>query len=187
MLRAMAKERWHEELEELKRIARECDLTEEVKWRQPCFTLDGRNVLILGTLKDACIASFFKGALLKDPEGLLVKPGENSRFTRYLRFTSVDEVREREPIVKAYIREAVEAERAGLTVDVGDDEPEPPEELVERLAQDPDLAAAWDALTPGRRRGYVIHVAGAKQPATRTARIDRQRDRILEGKGLHDR
>jgi uncharacterized protein YdeI (YjbR/CyaY-like superfamily) len=184
-----AAEPWRDELEQLRRIVLECGLTEEVKWGAPCFTADGGNVVILGVLNDYCCLSFFKGVLLTDPEGILQAPGENSRSGRLIPFTDVAGILEREPTLKAYVNEAAELERAGAKVDFSKDRDDVPipDELRAKIAEDPAFAAAWDDLTPGRKRGYLLHFTGAKQSATRTSRIERHAPRILQGKGLHDR
>ncbi len=184
-----AAEPWTDELAQLRRIVLECGLTEEVKWGAPCFTADGGNVVILGVLNDYCCLSFFKGVLLKDPEGILQAPGENSRSGRLIPFTDVDQILAREETLKAYVREAAENERAGVTVDFATDREDlpVPAELQARLDEDPAFRAAFEALTPGRRRGWVLHFSGAKQSATRASRIEKAAPRILAGKGMHDR
>jgi len=179
---------WRDELAALRAILLDCELTEEVKWRQPCYTFEGGNVAILGEMKAHGIVSFFKGSLLEDPAGVLVKPGENSRAGRLIPFTSVGEVTAMEPILRAYVAEAIEIEKAGLKVDFTRDAVlEPPSELLVKFDEDPGLKAAFDALTPGRRRGYVLHFTEPKQSKTRTARIEKATPRILAGKGRHDR
>lgn len=184
-----AAEPWRDELAELRRIVLECGLTEEVKWGAPCFTADGGNVVILGALKDVCCLSFFKGVLLSDPEGILVAPGENSRSGRLIPFTGVDQVLAREATLKAYVREAADLERSGARVDFAKDRDEIaiPDELRREFSENSGFEDAWDALTPGRRRGWLLQFTGAKQSATRTSRIRRAMPRILDGKGLHDR
>lgn len=180
---------WREELAELRRIVLTCGLAEEEKWGAPCFTVEGRNVAILGALKDSCCLSFPKGALLSDPDGILERPGPNTRSARLIRFTDVGAILRSEAVLAAFVHEAAELERAGATVDLAHDRDDLPlpDELRARLRDDPALAAAWDALTPGRRRGYLLHFAGAARSATRTARVDRHAPRILAGKGMHDR
>ncbi|MCB9138659.1 MAG: YdeI/OmpD-associated family protein [Caldilineaceae bacterium] len=178
---------WEEELAHLRRICLDSDLTEELKWSQPCYTVGGRNLIMIAAFKDNCVLSFFKGALLKDPHGILEKPGGNSRAGRVVRFTDVAQVLEQEPILKAYIEESIAAEKAGLEVVVEDDELVLPEELEEKFAEDPDFMAAFEALTPGRQRGYAIYFSSAKQSKTRTARIEKHMPRIFEGLGMHDR
>ena len=145
-------------------------------------------MLVISGFKEYCALNMFKGALLKDPAGILVQAGENTRSARQIRFTSVEEILELEPVLKDYIREAASVERAGLEVDFeASRELDRPEELQAALDDDPAYAAAFDALTPGRRRGYVLHFADAKQSKTRAARVAKHRQRILDGKGIHDR
>ncbi|WP_118136027.1 YdeI family protein [Oceanicella sp. SM1341] len=178
---------WREELTALRALLRGCGLTETFKWRAPCYMAEGGNIAILGTLRDACVLSFFKGALLADPEGLLSPPGENTRSARLIRFTGPEEVRSREAALTACIREAVVLERDGARVAFAKDDLTWPEELTARLAQDDTLRAAFEALTPGRRRSWLLHFGAAKQSATRAARIERAAPRILQGKGLQER
>jgi uncharacterized protein YdeI (YjbR/CyaY-like superfamily) len=184
-----AAEPWQDVLEQLRRIVLECGLTEEEKWGSPCFTADGGNVVILGPMKDSCSLSFFKGALLEDPEGVLEKAGPNTRSARLIRFRHVDEVLAMEPVLKAYVREAADLERAGATVDFAKDRDDVPipDELTAAFADDPAFAAAFEALTPGRRRGWTLHFSGARQAATRASRIAKAKPRIIAGKGMHDR
>jgi uncharacterized protein YdeI (YjbR/CyaY-like superfamily) len=184
-----AAEPWQDVLEQLRRIVLECGLTEEEKWGSPCFTADGGNVVILAPMKDSCALSFFKGALLEDAEGILVKAGANTRSGRLIRFEHVDEVLAMEPVLKDYVREAADLERAGAKVDFAKDRDDVPvpEELTAAFADDPAFAAAFEGLTPGRRRGWLLHFSGAKQSATRAARIAKATPRILAGKGMHDR
>jgi uncharacterized protein YdeI (YjbR/CyaY-like superfamily) len=184
-----AAEPWRAELEQLRRIVLECGLAEEIKWGSPCFTVDGGNVAILAPMKDSCALSFFKGVLLKDPDGVLEAPGDNSRSGRLIRFTDVDGILAMEDTLKAYLTEAAELERAGAKVDFAKDRDDipVPEELQARLDDDPEFRAAFEALTPGRRRGWIIHVGGAKQSSTRASRVEKAAPRILAGKGMHDR
>ena len=142
---------------------------------------------ILWAFKDNCGLGFFKGSLMKDPDGLLVRPGDNSRAAMKLPFRSVEEIAGREDVIRAYVGEAVEIERLGLKVDLPRDDLSPPGELVQALASDAALKAAYDVLTPGRRRSWILHVAQAKQSATRAARIAKARPRILDGKGQSER
>lgn len=180
--------RWQDEIGRLRKIALDCGLTEELKWRFPCYTARGKNVVIIQGFKDYCALMFFKGALLKDPDGILVKPGENTQAGRQIRFTSVREIAEMGPSLKAYIHEAVEVEKAGLKVPSREKaELVFLEEFQRKLDEDPALKAAFDALTPGRRRAYNMYFSAAKQSKTREARIEKCLQRILEGKGLSDR
>ena len=177
---------WREELAAVRAILLDTDLTEEFKWRAPCYTFRGGNVAMLWGFREACTLGFFKGVLLADPEGLLAAPGENSRASRTLRFTSVAEVREREPAIRGFVAAAIALEAAGARVDFPKDDLEPPEELAARLAADPALRDAFAALTPGRRRGWLLQFGAAKQAKTRIARIDRAAPKILQGKGPND-
>lgn len=178
---------WAAELAALRAILLATELTEEMKWGSPCYTLDGGNVAMLGALRDCCSVSFFKGSLLADPEGALEAPGPNSQAARLLRFRSLAEVEARRELLGRYLAEAIALERAGAKV-VFERAPEPlPDELLERLDGDAALAEAWDALTPGRRRSYVLHIGGAKQAATRAARVERCAPMILAGRGFHER
>jgi uncharacterized protein YdeI (YjbR/CyaY-like superfamily) len=179
-------ETWKEETQKLRAIALDCGLTEELKWAKPCYTFKESNVVIIQGFKEYCALMFCKGALLKDPEGILKKPGESSQAARQIRFTSAQEVVKMKPIVKAYIREAIEAEKAGLQI-VFKKNPEPvPEELQKRLNENAALRAAFGALTPGRQRGYILIISAAKQSQTRAARVEKCVPRILKGKGLND-
>lgn len=180
-------DRWQAELAALRDILLDCGLTEEFKWSSPCYTVEGGNVALLWGFKDSATLGFFKGVLLKDPTGLLLAPGENSRSSRVLRFTSLEEIVAQDNVIRSYLREAVELEKSGARVELAKDDLAYPEELVSALAEDPDLQAAFDTLTAGRRRGYVLHFSQPKQSATRQSRIAKSRDRILAGKGMHDR
>jgi uncharacterized protein YdeI (YjbR/CyaY-like superfamily) len=178
---------WQDELAELRSVVLETALLEEWKWRQPCYTFEGNNVVILGGFKDHCVLSFFKGALLKDPKGILEKPGENTRAARVVPFTSVAEVKKLAKVLRAYIAEAIEIEKAGLKVDFEEGrEVELPAELVAVMDERADFEKAFNALTPGRQRAYLLHFNSAKQSATRTARIEKCMPRIFDGKGLND-
>lgn len=178
--------KWREELQELRRIILGCGLTEEVKWGSPCYTFENANVIVIGGFKESCVISFFKGALLKDAEGLLTKPGQNTQSVRVIRFRNVREIVERKPILKAYIREAMAVEKAGLKVSLKKN-PEPvPAELRRKLEAMPALKTAFEALTPGRRRAYILYFSAAKQSGTREARIEKCVPRILKGRGLND-
>ncbi|HZG74918.1 MAG TPA: DUF1801 domain-containing protein [Paenibacillus sp.] len=178
---------WPEELRKLRAIALDCGLTEEVKWGVPCYTFQNANVLTIGAFKESCALSFFKGSLLKDEHRVLAKPGENSQAGRVIRFTSVRDIDELEPILKAYILEAIEAEKAGLKPETNRHaELVFPEEFLRKLEEMPALKAAFDALTPGRQRGYHLFFTAPKQAKTREARIEKCIPLILAGKGLHD-
>lgn len=178
---------WREEMGALRAISIDSGLDEVIKWAKPCYCVDGGNVAIIQPFKNACGFMFFKGALLDDPGELLEPPGPNSRAARRLMFTSVAEIREVEPTLRGFLARAIEIERSGAGVPTEDDREELPVELEERLERTPGLREAFENLTPGRQRGYVLHVAGAKQEATRRSRVEKCIPRILEGKGVHDR
>jgi uncharacterized protein YdeI (YjbR/CyaY-like superfamily) len=179
--------KWQEELQKLRRIILDCHLTEEVKWRVPCYTIDNRNVVILGAFKEYCALSFVKGALLKDAHGILGKPGENTQSARLIRFTHVREIVEMEPILKAYIHEAIAVEKAGLKVKLKEiTEHKVPEELQNKLDEIASLKTAFRALTPGRQRAYLLYFAAPKQSKTRASRIEKCMQQIINGKGLDD-
>jgi len=176
--------KWQEEMEKLRRISLACGLTEELKWGKPCYTFQKSNIVIIQGFKEFCALLFCKGALLNDPSGILRKFGWQA--ARRIPFTNVREIVEIEPSLKAYIREAIEAEKAGLKVTLKKN-PEPiPEELQNRLDEIPALKAAFDALTPGRQRGYILYFSGAKQSKTRESRIEKCMEQILKEKGLND-
>jgi len=179
---------WQPELKKLRTMLLGSGLTEELKWGKPCYTFEQGNVVILLPLKEHCALLFFKGALLKDPERILVKPGEHSQAGRQLRLTSLRQLREMEGSVKAYIEQAIAVESAGLKVAKSKSGPlKLPAELQERLDASAALKAAFAALTPGRQRSYVIHVSAAKQSATRATRAERCAPQILAGKGFNER
>jgi uncharacterized protein YdeI (YjbR/CyaY-like superfamily) len=178
---------WQTELKLLRDLVLACGLTEELKWKMPCYTLDGRNIVMVSALKECAQISFFKGALLTDSAEILEKPGENSQAARVVRFTSSKAVRQASATLKKYIGQAIQIEQAGLKVDFqAKTELVLPDELSRKLDSLPALRAAWEALTPGRQRGYVLYFSSAKQSATRESRIDKCAPRILEGLGMHD-
>ncbi len=181
-----ASSRWREETAALREVLLECGLAEELKWRKPCYAHGGKNICIIQPMKDFLALLFFKGALLSDPDGLLERQGPNSRSGFRMRFTSAGDVRRVADSIRAYVREAIEVEGAGLKVDKAP-ELAYPDELTARFGADPDFRAAFERLTPGRRRFYLVHFSGAKRSTTRAARIERYREKILEGKGFHDR
>jgi uncharacterized protein YdeI (YjbR/CyaY-like superfamily) len=177
---------WRAEMKKLRRILLDCRLTEELKWGKPCYTFQNSNIAIIQGFKDTCALLFAKGALLKDPHGILEKPGENTQAARRILFTNVRAIADMEPVLKAYIHEAIAAERAGLEVAFKKN-PEPvPEELQNKLDKIPALKAAFTALTPGRQRGYILYFSAAKQSGTRESRITKCMPQILKGKGLND-
>jgi uncharacterized protein YdeI (YjbR/CyaY-like superfamily) len=178
---------WQEELQKLRTIILDCQLTEEVKWRVPCYTFQGSNVLFIGRFKESCVLSFVKGALLKDAKGILIQQTENSQSVRVIRFTNVQQIAKLEPVLKAYINEAIEVEKAGLKVNFKKpSEFKIPEEFRAKLDEAPALKKAFAALTPGRQRAYLLHFSGAKQSKTRASRVEKWRQHILNGKGIDD-
>jgi uncharacterized protein YdeI (YjbR/CyaY-like superfamily) len=179
-------EKWQEEFEKLRMIILDCQLTEEFKWRAPCYTFQKSNIVIIQGFKEYCALMFFKGALLKDPNGVLISPG-NTQAGRQIRFTNVREIVEMEPILKAYIDEAIEVEKAGLKVNFKKTaEFTIPEEFQNKLDEIPALKTAFEALTPGRQRAYIHYFSGAKQSKTRESRVEKYMQQILDGKGLND-
>ncbi|MDR3406608.1 MAG: DUF1801 domain-containing protein [Chthoniobacter sp.] len=178
--------KWREELEELRRVILDCPLTEELKWGKPCYTFQESNIVILQGFKEFCALLFAKGALLKDPHGLLEKPGESTQAARRIPFTHVREIVKLAPVLKAYVREAIAAEKAGLKVEFKKN-PEPiPEELQNKLDEIPAFKTAFEALTPGRQRAYILYFSAPKQSKTRESRVEKWRPQILKGKGLND-
>lgn len=179
--------KWREELTVLRSIVMESGLAEELKWGAPCYVHEKANVIIIHGFKDYFALMFFKGALMKDPQDLLRKPGENTQSGRQIRLTSMDEMLDLEEVLKAYIQNAIEVEKAGEKVIVKKTEEYPvPSELEESFASNSDLQNAFYGLTPGRQRAYLLHFAEAKQSATRKARIQKYAPRILKGKGILD-
>lgn len=179
--------KWHEEVARLRAIALDCPLVEDFKWGHPCYTSDGANIVLIHGFKEYCALLFFKGALMTDPNGILIQQTENVQAGRQIRFTNSGEIAQLAPTLKAYILEAIAVEKAGLKVDFKPTrEFAVPEEFQSRLDSDPALKAAFDALTPGRQRGYLLHLSSAKQAKTRLARIEKCTPLILAGKGLDD-
>jgi uncharacterized protein YdeI (YjbR/CyaY-like superfamily) len=180
-------DKWQEELSKLRTIILDCGLTEELKWGTPCYSWQGRNTVIIGGLKEYCVLSFFKGVLLSDTDGILATPGGNTQYGRLIRFTNVGEIVKLTPILKAYIYEAIEVEQAGIKpIRKNPATPSVPKEFQDRLNKDRALRTAWEGLTPGRQRGYVLYFSQPKQSKTRAARVEKCRDQILKGKGLND-
>jgi len=178
--------KWQEETDSLRKIALDCDLTEEMKWGKPCFTYQKKNVAIIIPLKDSCALSFFKGALLKDPKHILQKIGE-AQAGRWIKFTSRKEISALQPILRNYVYEAIQVEGSGKKVPLKKvSEYVVPEELRVRLSSAPELKAAFEALTPRRRKSYIFHVSGAKQAKTRTARAEKCVPMILSGRGFNE-
>jgi uncharacterized protein YdeI (YjbR/CyaY-like superfamily) len=179
--------KWQDELVQLRRIVLDCGLHEELKWKVPCYTINGGNVVLIHAFKDYCAVLFMKGSLLQDTDEILIQQTENVQSGRQIRFTSLKEILDLEPVVKTYIFQAIEVEKAGLKViHKKTDEFPVPVELTTRLAKEPDLKKAFEALTPGRQRAYLLHFSAPKQSATRETRIDKAVHRIMKGKGLND-
>jgi uncharacterized protein YdeI (YjbR/CyaY-like superfamily) len=178
---------WPEEQEKLRTIVLDCGLTEELKWGKPCYAFEGKNIVIIQGFKEYCALLFFRGALLKDPDGVLVKTGENTVVGRQMRFTAVKEVVRLKSTIKAYVYQAIEVEKAGLKVDVQKSSKLVlPEEFQQKMTAVPALKKAFEALTPGRQRMYNIYITQAKQAKTRAARVEKCMPQILAGKGLND-
>jgi len=179
--------KWQEEFEKLRTIILDCGLTEELKWGKPCYTFQNSNIVLIHGFKEYCALLFFKGALLKDAKGILVQQTKNVQAARQIRFTNVREIDKIEPILKAYIKEAIEVEKAGLKVDYKKTADFAiPEEFQNKLDEIPALKTAFDALTPGRQRGYILYFSAPKQSKTRESRIEKCMQQILDGKGLND-
>jgi uncharacterized protein YdeI (YjbR/CyaY-like superfamily) len=180
------RERWRAEIAELKRILAGFDLREECKWGKPCYMVDDSNVVIIQGFKEYCALGFFQGALLKDPKHLLVQLGQ-VQAARVMKFTSAKEIAAKATTIKAYVREAVAAAKAGAKVETKPRELPVPAELSAKLRADPRFKRAFEALTPGRQRSYLFHIGGAKQAATRIARIEKAMPAIFEGRGFLER
>ncbi len=179
--------KWQAEMEMLRRIILDCDLTEELKWGVPCYTVNNSNVVLIHEFKDYCAILFVKGALLKDPDGVLIQQTENVQAARQIRFTTVQEITRMEGILKAYVREAVELEKAGLKVPYKKATEFPvADEFQKKLDELPELSEAFYALTPGRQRAYLLYFSAPKQSTTREARVEKSIEPILAGKGLND-
>jgi uncharacterized protein YdeI (YjbR/CyaY-like superfamily) len=179
--------RWKAEYAALRKLCLDSGLNEELKWGQACYDFNGSNVVLIHGFKDYCALLFMKGALLKDPESILIQQTKNVQSARQIRFVSLANINKQKAVVKAYIREAIAVEKSGAKVQMkGVAQFDVPEEFQLRLDDDPQLAEAFHALTPGRQKGYLLHFAGAKQSATRTKRIETHVPRILKGLGLED-
>ncbi len=178
---------WRQEFEQLRLIILDCGLTEELKWGQPCYTFQGKNIILIHGFKEYCAVLFFKGALLNDPNGILIQQTENVQSGRQVRYTGVKEIVKIAPILKAYIYEAIEVEKAGLKVELKKtSEYKMPGEFKNKLDKNLALKNAFNALTPGRQRGYLFYFSQPKQSKTRESRIEKYAKQILEGKGLND-
>jgi Uncharacterized protein conserved in bacteria len=179
--------KWRDEFEKLRMICLDCGLTEELKWGKPCYRYQTSNIVLIHGFKEYCALLFMKGALLRDPKGILIQQTENVQAARQIRFTNLREIVEMEPILKRYIKQAIEIEKVGLEVDYKKtSEFAVPEEFQNRLDESPALKKAFDALTPGRQRGYLLYFSAAKQSKTRDARVAKWVQQILDGKGLND-
>lgn len=179
--------KWQEEFKKLRKISLASGLTEEFKWGKPCYTFQKSNIFLIHGFKEYCALLFFKGALLKDTKGILISQTDNTQATRQIRFTNIREIVDMEPILKAYIHEAIEVEKAGLKVDFKKTkEYAIPDEFQKKLDSNPALKTAFEALTPGRQRAYILHFSAPKQSKTRESRIEKYMQQILDGKGLND-
>src|SRR6267143_6070212 len=179
--------KWQKELEQLRTIILDCDLIEELKWGQPCYTFEKSNIVLMHGFKEYCALLFFKGALLKDARGILVQQTENVQAARQIRFTNVREIVKMKPVLKKYIYEAIEVEKAGLKVDFKKTtEFKIPEEFQNKLDEIPTLKTAFDALTLGQQRAYILYFSAPKQSTTRESRVEKCMQQILNGKGLDD-
>jgi uncharacterized protein YdeI (YjbR/CyaY-like superfamily) len=180
-------EKWQEEYKQLRKIVLDCQLSEELKWGKPCYTYENSNIVLLHGFKEYCAILFVKGVFLKDTKGILIQQTENVQAARQIRFTDVEEIIELEPILKDYILEAIEVEKAGLKVDYKKTtEYDIPDEFQKELDENDALKTAFEALTPGRQRGYLLYFSGAKQSKTRESRVENCIPKILDGLGLND-
>ncbi len=178
---------WQEEIKQLRMIVLESGLTEELKWGCPCYTFEKANIVLIHVFKEYCAYLFFKGALLKDTKNILIQQTKNVQVPRQIRFTNVKEIIKMEPTLKAYIHEAIKVEKAGLKVDLKKTtEFNTPEEFQNKLGKNPVLKTAFETLTPGRQRGYLLYFSAPKQSKTRESRIEKYMPQILNGKGLND-
>jgi uncharacterized protein YdeI (YjbR/CyaY-like superfamily) len=178
---------WQEEIGKLRTVALDCGLTEDLKWGVPCYSFQNKNIILIHVFKEYCAVLFFKGALLKDSDGILVQQTKNVQAARQARFTNVREIVKMEAILKAYIYEAIEVEKAGLKVNLKrTTEYEIPEEFKNKLDKTPALKTAFNALTPGRQRAYILYFSAPKQSSTRESRVEKSARQILRGKGLND-
>ncbi|KIC92711.1 YdeI/OmpD-associated family protein [Flavihumibacter solisilvae] len=180
-------ENWQKEFTLLRTIILDCGLTEELKWGTPCYTYQGNNIVLIHGFKEYCAILLFKGALLNDTNGILIQQSENVQSARQVRFTNSREIVKLEPVLKAYIYEAIEVEKAGLKVILKKTrEYSVPEEFQTKLNSNPPLKAAFEALTPGRQRGYLLFFSAPKQSKTRESRVEKYVQQIMDGKGLND-
>lgn len=181
-------DQWKDEMELLREVLLSTSLEEEFKWKKPCYTYQGQNVVILQGFKEYCALLFFKGVLMKDPDGILVKTGPNTHVGRQIRCTHVKDVRRLEAVIPKYIQNAIEVQMSGVSVEVPKkSRREMPSELQERLKQDAVFRVAFEKLTPGRQRAYIFYFSGAKQSSTRISRMEKSLPKILQGKGPNER
>jgi uncharacterized protein YdeI (YjbR/CyaY-like superfamily) len=179
--------KWQEEFEALRTIVLDCGLTEELKWYQPCYTLQGKNIVLIHGFKEYCALLFFKGVLLRDPKHILIQQTENVQAGRQIRFTNLREIVKMKPVLKSYIQEAIEVEKSGAKVNLKKtSEYKAPQEFQKKLDEMPALKTAFAALTPGRQRGYLYYFSQPKQSKTREARVEKCMEQIFSGKGLDD-
>lgn len=179
--------KWQKEQEELRQIALDCQLTEELKWGTPCYTFQKSNIVLIHAFKDYCAFLFFKGALLSDTDGMLIQQSKNVQAARQIRFTKLQQITDQKSILKTYIYQAIEVEKAGLKVKLKKtQEFEIAEEFQKKIDENPELQTAFKALSPGRQRAYLLHFSSPKQFKTRESRVEKAIDQILEGKGLND-
>lgn len=179
--------KWKEEYEKLRNIVLDCELTEEFKWMHPCYTFQNKNIVLIHGFKEYCALLFHKGALLQDAHGILIQQTENVQAARQIRFTNVQEIVAMESILKAYIYEAIEVDKVGLEVDFKKNtEFKIPEEFLNKCYEIPALKTAFEALTPGRQRAYILYFSEPKQSKTRESRVEKCMQQILNGKGLND-
>jgi uncharacterized protein YdeI (YjbR/CyaY-like superfamily) len=180
-------QKWQQEFEKLRMIILDCGLTEELKWGKPCYTFQKSNIVLMHGFKEYCALLFLKGALLKDANGILIQQTENVQSARQIRFTNVREIIKIERVLKSYIKEAIEVEKSGLKINFKKTAKFIiPEELQKQIDKNPDLKTAFDSLTPGRQRGYILYFSAPKQTKTRVSRIEKYIQQILKGKGLND-
>lgn len=178
--------KWQEEYRALRKIVIDCELTEEFKWMHPCYTLNNKNIVLIHGFKEYCALLFHKGALLQDTHGILIQQTENVQAARQIRFTNVQEIVEKEAIIKDYVSEAIAVEKAGLEVELKKNTETIPDELQQKFEEEPALKTAFEALTPGRQRAYILYFSQAKQSKTRVSRIEKYTQQIFNGKGLND-
>ena len=178
---------WKLELQALRQIALNSGLTEELKWKQPCYTINGKNIIIVSAFKESCIINFMKGTLLKDPRAILEMPGENSNSSRFIRFKNIDRIIELENTISEYIKEAIEIEQSGLKIiSKKVEDYQMPEELNQEFKSDIAFKNAFYSLTPGRQKAYLIYYSSAKQSATKISRIQKTKEAIFNGKGMNE-